>query len=123
VHGSAARCAVRLGGGRLAKSLADATTVARWVHLGLPEHGPRRVDATTVAIGDQRAVGVFEGTGAVGRPPRVVHDVACQLTDLLARRHPALAFDKDAVRYRAASHDIGKVIHVEELTGPGSERS
>ena len=54
---------------------------------------------------------------------RVVHDAACQLIDLLARRHPALAFDKDAVRYRAASHDIGKVIHVEELTGPGSERS
>jgi hypothetical protein len=51
---------------------------------------------------------------------RVVHDVAWQLTDQLAARHPALIVDPDAVRYGAASHDIGKVIHVEELIGPGS---
>jgi hypothetical protein len=51
---------------------------------------------------------------------RVVHDVAWQLTDQLAARHPALVVDPDAVRYGAASHDIGKVIHVEELIGPGS---
>lgn len=52
---------------------------------------------------------------------RAVHDVAWQLTELLAARCPALAFDRDAVRYGAASHDIGKVVHVHELTGPGSE--
>lgn len=52
---------------------------------------------------------------------RAVHDVACQLTELLATRYPALSFDSDAVRYGAASHDIGKVVHVDELTGPGSE--
>jgi hypothetical protein len=52
---------------------------------------------------------------------RAVHDVAWQLTELLAARHPALAFDPDAVLYGAATHDIGKVIHVDELTVPGSQ--
>jgi hypothetical protein len=51
---------------------------------------------------------------------RAVHDVAWQLTDLLAARYPTLTFDPDAVRYGAASHDIGKVQHPEELSGPGS---
>jgi hypothetical protein len=51
---------------------------------------------------------------------RVVHDVAWQLTELLAMRYQGLNFDQYGVRYGAASHDIGKVIHVEELTGPGS---
>lgn len=51
---------------------------------------------------------------------RAVHDVACQLTDLLAQRHPGLAFDRPAVLFGAATHDIGKVVHVNELSGPGS---
>jgi hypothetical protein len=51
---------------------------------------------------------------------RAVHDVACQLTDLLTRRHPNLTFDRSAVLFGAATHDIGKVIHVDELSGPGS---
>jgi len=51
---------------------------------------------------------------------RAVHDVAWQLTGLLAARYPALTFDRDAVRYGAASHDIGKVQHPDELSGPGS---
>jgi hypothetical protein len=51
---------------------------------------------------------------------RAVHDVAWQLTGLLATRLPALVFDRGAVLYGTASHDIGKVIHVDELTGPGS---
>src|SRR5262245_1407042 len=51
---------------------------------------------------------------------RLVHEVAWQLTQRLAAAYPALAFDQAAVRYGAAVHDIGKVIHVEELTGPGS---
>jgi hypothetical protein len=52
---------------------------------------------------------------------RVVHDVACQLTDRLAARHPALVFDADAVRFGAASHDIGKVRYPDELVVPGSK--
>ncbi|MEV4533677.1 HD domain-containing protein [Asanoa sp. NPDC049518] len=51
---------------------------------------------------------------------RAVHDVAVELTDALAARFPALAFDRAAVLYGAATHDIGKVVHREELTGPGS---
>jgi hypothetical protein len=51
---------------------------------------------------------------------RAVHDVACQLTDWVARHHPAVPFDRVAVRYGAATHDIGKVLHPEELSGPGS---
>jgi HD superfamily phosphodiesterase len=52
---------------------------------------------------------------------RAVHDVAWQLTDRLATGYPALTFDRNAVLYGAASHDIGKIIHVDELTGPGSQ--
>jgi hypothetical protein len=63
---------------------------------------------------------------ALDAPPRLaahlraVHDVACDLTALLAERHPALAFDRAAVLFGAATHDVGKVVHVEELSGPGS---
>ena len=51
---------------------------------------------------------------------RLVHDVAWSLTDALGRRRPALDFDTMAVLFGAATHDIGKVQHVEELSGPGS---
>lgn len=33
---------------------------------------------------------------------------------------PQLNFNPDAVRYGAATHDIGKITHPEELAGPGS---
>jgi len=51
---------------------------------------------------------------------RLVHDVAAQLSAWLAGQHPAVAFDRDAVLFGAATHDIGKVRHIEELSGPGS---
>ncbi|MET8465021.1 HD domain-containing protein [Micromonospora zamorensis] len=51
---------------------------------------------------------------------RAVHDVAAQLTDAMAERFPQLPFDRDAVLFGAATHDIGKVRHPEELSGPGS---
>jgi hypothetical protein len=63
---------------------------------------------------------------ALSAPPRlgahlrVVHDVAWSLTDALGRRRPDLPFDTTAVLFGAATHDIGKVVHVEELSGPGS---
>lgn len=50
---------------------------------------------------------------------RIVHDVAWQLTDRLIRDFPAPRFDREAVLFGAASHDIGKVLHPQELTGPG----
>ena len=51
---------------------------------------------------------------------RLVHDVAWSLTDALGRRRPALDFDTTSVLFGAATHDIGKVQHIEELSGPGS---
>jgi hypothetical protein len=63
---------------------------------------------------------------ALNAPPRLaahlraVHDAAWQLADGLAVRFPALAFDRAAVLFGAATHDIGKTVHVGELSGPGS---
>lgn len=51
---------------------------------------------------------------------RAVHDVAWQLTDELSRRWPELRFDRPTVLFGAAIHDIGKVVHPAELSGPGS---
>ena len=63
---------------------------------------------------------------ALDAPPRLgahlraVHDVAWSLTDALGRHRPALEFDTTAVLFGAATHDIGKVVHPAELTGPGT---
>jgi len=51
---------------------------------------------------------------------RIVHDVACQLTDWCLRHYPALGFDRQAVLFGAATHDIGKVRHLGEISSPGS---
>ncbi|BCJ54776.1 phosphohydrolase [Actinoplanes sp. NBRC 14428] len=62
---------------------------------------------------------------ALGAPPRLgahlraVHDVAWSLTDRLGRLRPELRFDTTAVLFGAATHDIGKIEHAEELSGPG----
>ncbi|GAB7038622.1 MULTISPECIES: HD domain-containing protein [Catenuloplanes] len=59
---------------------------------------------------------------ALHAPPRLaahlraVHDVARHLTAGLAGQ---LAFDRELVLSGAALHDIGKVRHPEELSGPG----
>ncbi|MFI2647811.1 MULTISPECIES: HD domain-containing protein [Micromonospora] len=51
---------------------------------------------------------------------RLVHDVARQLTAAFAERFPLVPFDRQAVLFGAAIHDLGKVEHPEELSGPGS---
>ncbi|WP_435209189.1 HD domain-containing protein [Micromonospora sp. bgisy143] len=51
---------------------------------------------------------------------RAVHDVAAQLTDAVAQRFPQLPVDRSAVLFGAATHDIGKIRHPDELSGPGS---
>jgi hypothetical protein len=51
---------------------------------------------------------------------RIVHDVACQIADWAERRYPALSYDRDAMLFGAATHDIGKTIHLAELSEPGS---
>jgi hypothetical protein len=63
----------------------------------------------------------------VGAPPRLaahlraVHDVARQLIDELTATWPQLSFDADAVSYGAATHDVGKALYPNELTGPGNQ--
>ena len=59
-------------------------------------------------------------------PPRLVahlalvHDVAADLLKSLSDSSPNFPIDKEAVLFGAATHDIGKVLHPAELTGPGS---
>lgn len=61
----------------------------------------------------------------VHAPPRLVahlqlvHGVAAEITEALSRLFPDLKFDREAVLLGAATHDIGKSVHPEELTGPG----
>ncbi|WP_418960729.1 HD domain-containing protein [Streptomyces tritici] len=63
---------------------------------------------------------------ALDAPPRLVahlravHDVAAQLVEWLESECPALSFDREAVLFGAATHDIGKTVHRSELSGPGS---
>lgn len=60
-------------------------------------------------------------------PPRLVahltlvHDVACELTSRLKISFPHLEFDREAVLFGAASHDIGKIFCRAELTQSGCE--
>ncbi|MET9593030.1 HD domain-containing protein [Streptomyces sp. NPDC006516] len=62
----------------------------------------------------------------LGSPPRLaahlraVHDVARQLVDWMQQCCPAVIFDREAVLFGAATHDIGKTVHLEELSRPGS---
>ncbi|MCF2525933.1 HD domain-containing protein [Yinghuangia soli] len=50
---------------------------------------------------------------------RLVHDVAWRLVGWVEREYPKLEFDREAVLFGAATHDIGKAVHPEELSGPG----
>jgi hypothetical protein len=49
----------------------------------------------------------------------LVHDVAFRLAEQIRQAFPGVAFDLDAVRFGAATHDIGKVFHRKELVQPG----
>ncbi|MEV7774159.1 HDIG domain-containing metalloprotein [Kitasatospora sp. NPDC086791] len=61
---------------------------------------------------------------ALDAPPRLVahlalvHEVAERIAEFCA--DAGLEFDRAAVRYGAATHDIGKTVHPEELSAPGS---
>ena len=52
---------------------------------------------------------------------RLVHDVAWQLADWADARYPALGYDREAMLFGAATHDIGKAVFPAEITGPGSQ--
>ncbi len=51
---------------------------------------------------------------------RLVHDVARQLTAALQQRWPELSMQADEVLVGAATHDIGKALAPQELSGPGN---
>ncbi len=50
----------------------------------------------------------------------IVHDVAATLADAFQQAWATLRLDKDLVCFGAATHDIGKVLHQNELFGHGS---
>jgi hypothetical protein len=50
---------------------------------------------------------------------RLVHDVAASLIAFLESRFPEVGIDRAAVLFGAATHDLGKVLHPNELTEPG----
>lgn len=52
---------------------------------------------------------------------RAVHEVARQLIEEFTATWPQLSFDADAVSFGAATHDIGKALYPNELTGPGNQ--
>lgn len=51
----------------------------------------------------------------------IVHDVALKLIKYLKACWPTLEFDHQRVLFGAATHDIGKTVATNELTGPGSQ--
>jgi hypothetical protein len=51
---------------------------------------------------------------------RLVHCVAFHLLEAFEVRFPNLTIDREAVLFGAATHDLGKVVHPEELSGPGN---
>ncbi|WP_233223803.1 HD domain-containing protein [Amycolatopsis sp. CA-128772] len=78
----------------------------------------RALDAPGFAPLPPRARALLENLGAspwLGAHLRVVHDVAVTLTGWVGPR-----VDVPAVLFGAATHDIGKVLHPGELSGPGS---
>lgn len=49
----------------------------------------------------------------------LVHDVAVALIQALDQTWPGLTYDRQAVLIGAATHDVGKILYRQELTGPG----
>ncbi|WP_433574811.1 HD domain-containing protein [Nocardia brasiliensis] len=56
----------------------------------------------------------------LGATLRLVHDTACQLVEWLQLNYAAASVDAAAVLFGAAIHDVGKALHPEELSEPGS---
>lgn len=52
---------------------------------------------------------------------RLVHDAALSITSQLRERFSQLNFATEEVPLGAATHDLGKVLHPDELTGPGEQ--
>jgi len=52
---------------------------------------------------------------------RLVHDTAVDLVAGLGDCFPTLDYDADSVLFGAATHDLGKVLHPNELTATGNQ--
>ena len=65
--------------------------------------------------------------GTLNAPPRLVahlalvHDAAAEILCAFQARWPDLKIDRDAVLFGSAIHDVGKILHLNELTGPGNK--
>ncbi|MGF1427964.1 HD domain-containing protein [Kitasatospora sp. LaBMicrA B282] len=93
------------------------------------------LDVLSIALAEDRTWGglrplpeaVAELLGELAAPPRLVahlravHEVAGQLVEWLEVACPQLGFDRAAVLFGAATHDIGKTVWPAELSGPGSQ--
>ncbi|MFD4675932.1 HD domain-containing protein [Lentzea sp. NPDC058450] len=86
------------------------------LHQALTEGSPRRLPAEA-----EELLTDLHAPPRLAAHLRAVHDVACELLTWLTEHHPSLTVDQEAVRYGAATHDIGKVLHPNELSGPGSD--
>lgn len=51
----------------------------------------------------------------------LVHDVAHELLDALQKKYPRLNIGRDAILFGAATHDLGKTRHTNELSEPGTQ--
>ncbi len=65
----------------------------------------------------------------LGAPSRLfahltlVHATACAIIAAFDTVWLSLSYDREAVRFAAATHDIGKIAYPNELTGPGRAHS
>ncbi|MBW6435754.1 HD domain-containing protein [Actinoplanes hulinensis] len=82
----------------------------RGASVPLPELPPEAV-RLLVALG---------APARLGAHLRAVYAVARDLTGWLEAAYPAVVFDREAVLFGAATHDIGKVLHRAELSVPGT---
>lgn len=88
------------------------------LHLALTE--PTSPDLRALPEAAARLLTQVDAPPRLAVHLRAVHDVAWQLTAAVADQFPELRFDREAVLFGAATHDIGKTVHVAELSEPGS---
>lgn len=68
----------------------------------------------------QRLLIVAKATKRLTVHLEIVHDTCCQLLNALEVLFPTLLIDKNTISLGAALHDAGKIIHPNELYGPGA---
>ncbi|WP_328779853.1 HD domain-containing protein [Streptomyces canus] len=90
-------------------------TAPELLHRALHDPGPRPLPDEAAHL-----LRTLDAPPRLAAHLRLVHDVAYELAEWLARQHPTLQLDRDAVLFGAATHDIGKTVHACELSGPGS---